>query len=637
MVTSFGPQSRVGRVGVALVVVTAYAVVFVAVYPLAGADVLQLTPTLVLVLAWLLGFWPGLLTAALSYPLNGLLLLIVGAPVWLLLGMPSTIQLGVLVLVLGALLGGLRDVGEQVRWEVEARKREERARQEMEERYRIVAESASEAIFTVDEAGTVLYANPAAREIFGYTVEELRGQPLHSLVTDPTVEGDPADWLLRRGLRGVELTGRHRNGRAIPVEISVGEFQRDGARGYTGIVRDITDRKRAEHALLAAKEAAEAANRAKSEFLSRMSHELRTPLNAILGFGQLLEMDELPAETAESVHQIMKAGKHLLELINEVLDIARIEAGRISLSPEPVYVEDLLTESCELVRPLAQQHGIMLELEPTPALAGHVVADRQRLKQVLLNLLSNAIKYNREGGRVSVAAASAGDRLRLTVTDTGRGIPAERLSNLFTPFERLGADDSGIEGTGLGLALSRRLVDAMGGEITVRSEEGIGSAFTVSLKQADDPSARLPRLEGPLLGAPHLASPGVRTILYIEDNLSNFKLMERVLGHRPGVRLLAAMQGHLGLELAAQHRPELILLDLDLPDMHGSDVLAALKRDPELSGIPVVVISADATPGQTKRLLKAGAYAYLTKPLDVKRFLDMLDAMLSPDLQQQEV
>ncbi len=633
--TAFGPQSRVARVGVALAIVAAYAALFITLYPLAGADVLQLTPTLVLALAWLLGFWPGLLVAALSYALNGLLLLSVGAPVWLLLGMPSTIQMGVLVLVLGAVLGGLRDVGEQVRWEVEARKREERARQETEERYRIVAESASEAIFTVDEAGTVLYANPAAREIFGYTLEELRGKPLQSLVTDPTAEGDGAEWLLQGSHRGVELTGRHRNGRAIPVEISIGEYQRDGARGYTGIVRDITDRKRADHALLLAKEAAESASRAKSEFLSRMSHELRTPLNAILGFGQLLEMDDLSPEASESVHQIMKAGGHLLELINEVLDIARIESGRISLSPEPVGVQDLLNECCDLVRPLAQEHAIVVELERSPVLASHVIADRQRLKQVLLNLLSNAIKYNREGGQVIVSAANGGERLALTVRDTGRGISEERQEQLFTAFERLGADDSGIEGTGLGLALTRRLVDAMGGEISVRSQVGIGSAFTVTLRQTEDPTAHLHRLEGPLADA--AAAPSVCTVLYIEDNLSNFKLMERVLGHRPGVRLLAAMQGQLGLELAAQYRPQLILLDLHLPDMHGSEVLAALKADPELSAIPVVVISADASPGQIHRLLGAGAHSYLTKPLDVKRFLELLDGMLRPDLQQQEV
>ncbi len=634
MVTSFGPQSRTARTAVALITVIAYMAVFVAFYPLAGADVLQLTPTLVLALAYLLGFWPGLLAAALSYPLNGVLLVLVGAPAWLLLGMPSTIQNGVLVLVLGALLGGLRDVGEQVKREVEARQREERARHESEARYRIVAESASDAIFTVDASGVVQYANPAAREIFGHSIEELVGQPFYRLVTDPSGESVGADHLLRGLHRGVELVGRHRSGRAIPVELSTGEFARDGTRGYTAIVRDITDRKRADEALMAAKEAAEAANQAKSDFLSRMSHELRTPLNAILGFGQLLEMDGLTGETGESVHQIMKAGRHLLELINEVLDIARIEAGRLSLSPEPVSLDELVRESCDLVRPLAQDQAIDLEVEEALVLANHAVADRQRLKQVLLNLLSNAIKYNREGGRVTVSGEAEGGRVRLIVTDTGRGIPPERLSNLFTPFERLGADDSGIEGTGLGLALSRRLVEAMGGQLTVRSEVGAGSAFTVELVQAEDPAARLERLAGLEGAAPE---PGIRTILYVEDNLSNFKLMEHVLGHRPGVRLLAAMQGHLGLELAKQHHPDLVLLDLDLPDMHGSDVLATLRADPQLSDITVVVISADATPGQIDRLTDAGARAYLTKPLDVKRFLELLDDELLPALQKQEV
>ncbi|HEX9108747.1 MAG TPA: ATP-binding protein, partial [Longimicrobiales bacterium] len=555
-VTIFGPQSRAGRMIVAGAGVVLYVAAFVWLYPASREDVLQLTPALVLGLAWLLGFWPGVLTALLSYPLNGLLLWILGAPALVLLGRTSTIQGGVLVLVLGAVLGGLRDVGEQVRREVEARKREERARQESEERYRIVAETASEAIFTTDEAGTVVYANPAASEIFGYATEELVGQPFDQLLSDGG-DGGPGQGLLRGGHRRLELVGRHRSGRAIPVEISVREYAQNGSHGFTGIVRDISDRKRAEQALRQAKEAAEAANRAKSDFLSRMSHELRTPLNAILGFGQLLEMDDLPEEQGESVKQILKAGRHLLELINEVLDIARIEAGRISLSPEPVAADGLLTEACGLVRPLAQQHEIELKLEESPALALHVVADRQRLKQVLLNLLSNAIKYNREGGRVTLTGEHAGERLRLTVADTGRGIAPERLEHLFTPFERLGADETGIEGTGLGLALSRRLVEAMGGTISVRSTPGAGSAFTIDFAVAEDPSARLEHIEVPLAGLVQPASLArQKTVLYIEDNISNFKLMERVLGHRPGVRLLAAMQGHLGLELAGQHRPD---------------------------------------------------------------------------------
>jgi len=633
-VTSFGPQSDVARLAVAAASLVVYVGLFVALYHLAGLDVLELTPALVLAVSWLLGFWPGVITAALSFPLNGLLLLALGEAPLPILERPGTLQSAVLVLVLGAVLGGLRDVAEQIRREIEARKREERARRETEERYRIVAESASEAIFTIDDAGVVRYANPAARSIFGYEIEEMVGRPLRSLLPDMAGDGSTPGGLLSEGRGAAELTGLHRSGQRIPVELSFGEFAVDGAHGYTGIVRDISDRKRVQEALTQAKEAAETANHAKSDFLSRMSHELRTPLNGILGFGQLLEMDPLPVEQRESVEQILKAGRHLLDLINEVLDIARIEAGRISLSPEPVRLDELVQEACDLVRPLVQQRSLVLDISAATAVPHHVIADRQRLKQVLLNLLSNAVKYNRDGGRITLVAAVASEMLELTVADTGIGIPAERLDDLFTPFERLGADDTPVEGTGLGLALSRRLVEAMGGRIQVRSRVGVGSEFTISFVLTDDPDQRLDALELTESAEERVVAGGPgRTILYVEDNISNFKLMERILAGRPGVRLLAAMQGHLGLELAGQHHPDLILLDLDLPDMHGSDVLEALRQDPALRHIPVVVISADATPGQIQRLLQGGARDYLTKPLDVKRFLEVLDAML---LQQQE-
>jgi signal transduction histidine kinase/CheY-like chemotaxis protein len=373
--------------------------------------------------------------------------------------------------------------------------------------------------------------------------------------------------------------------------------------------------------------AAEAANRAKNEFLSRMSHELRTPLNAILGFGQLLEIEDLTEEQRECVEQIGRGGKHLLGLINEVLDIARIEAGRMELSPEPVRVADAFQEVLELVEPLGAQRQIRFRVDLPAADTHCVLADYQKLKQVLLNLLSNAVKYNREQGEVRLACTEvAGNRLRLTVSDTGIGIPQEKLERLFMPFDRLGAEQTGVEGTGLGLALSKSLVDVMGGTLTVTSVPGVGSSFSIELARAEAATEKLANTENPSVPAP--AGEQAHTLLYIEDNLDNLRLVQRILKHRPGIQLLTAMQGSLGMELARQHRPDLILLDVHLPDLNGSQVLRSLKELTETQRIPVVVVSADATVRQIERLRDAGASDYLTKPIDVPRFLEIIDEAL---------
>jgi signal transduction histidine kinase len=388
---------------------------------------------------------------------------------------------------------------------------------------------------------------------------------------------------------------------------------------------------RANRQLEQARAQAERANRAKSEFLSRMSHELRTPLNAIMGFGQLLEMASLGPREQDSAHRIVTAGRHLLNLINDVLDVGRIEAGEFAFSAEPVRVGDVLNEAVGLLRPLAAERGVEVSGQDTCHL--HVRADRHRLRQVLLNLLSNAIKYNRPQGTVSVACWEASEgRLRIEVADTGVGIARENLDRLFVPFDRIGAErDPAVEGTGLGLVLSRRLIEAMGGTLGVDTRAGCGSTFWIELPAAERP---IPELGTEPAPAPHLARPpeGSRrpmTLLCIEDDHSNLALVERILVHRPETTLLAVREGLPGLDLARRHRPDVILLDLNLPDISGEKVLVQLRATPETRRIPTIVVTADASVAQLRRLQAMQVSGYLTKPFSVPRFLELVEETLA--------
>ncbi|MGH2395523.1 MAG: ATP-binding protein [bacterium] len=517
------------------------------------------------------------------------------------------------------------------RRDIERRQTEQALRSSEEKFSKAFVASPDAVSITRLQDGLMVDVNPAAERLFGYTRAELIGKTSLAL----GLFDDPADRERFAGLvreqghvRDYEL--RLRKGAEVrDVLVSADQIDIAGTSHLLSIVRDITAQKRAEQDRLA-KEAAEAANRAKSEFLSRMSHELRTPLNAIIGFGQLMEMDAVTPEQRESVDQILRAGRHLLNLINEILDIARIEAGRLSLSIEPVALQEIVEECQDLIRPSAAQRRIVLDLQ-TGVDSQIVMADRQRLKQVLLNLLSNAVKFNSEGGRVTLSCTSRPqDRLRLGVTDTGPGISPESLRKLFTPFERLGAGQLGIEGTGLGLALSKTLTEAMQGVMGVESLVGRGSTFWIELPVARDvaPEADTREPAAPGVGLA-LNARAARTVLYIEDNLSNLKLLERVMARRPDVRLLTAMQGRLGLDLARQHRPDLILLDLDLPDVRGDQILRTLRDDAATGDIPVVMLTATATPGEIDRLLNSGARAYLTKPFDVKALFSLLDEIVA--------
>ena len=484
------------------------------------------------------------------------------------------------------------------------------------------------AVFNLD--GTFRRVNAAWETDLGWGPGELFGRPFLELVHPDDRGRTTAEFetATATGLTVSRFENRYRHkdgsyrwldwtGRLVP-----------GEQVHYATARDVSERKQIGLALEAVRQEAEAANLAKSEFLSRMSHELRTPLNAVLGFAQLLEMDELTAEQLENVAHIARGGRHLLELINEVLDISRIESGTMTISLEPVPVPELLSEVVAMIGPIADGRSITID----PSGAGcdtHMVADRQRLKQVLLNLLANAVKYNSEGGRVTIACAMVdGSRLAIRVTDTGYGIPADRFDRLFQPFERLGAEQSGVEGTGMGLTLSKGLVEAMGGSIGVESELDQGTTFWVELEVAVAPLEAYEATAADQAAAEAPAGARVHRVLHIEDNLSNLKLIERIIARRPGIELLSTSQGQLGIDLARQHRPDLVLLDVHLPDMPGQEVLRRLQGYPETRDTPVVIISADATKGQIARFTEAGASGYLTKPIDVTAFFELIDSIV---------
>lgn len=505
-----------------------------------------------------------------------------------------------------------------------------------------IVASASDAVVSIDRTGTITSWNPGAEQVFGFTAGEMLGTPAAAFAS--AVESPDYPMLFDRVLGGEtihshESVRRRRDGTDIHVSVSAAPMVDESGRvgGVSAIFRDVSQRVRADDEQRRREEAerssalATEASRQKSAFLSRVSHELRTPLNSILGFGQLLQFGDLDDEQRDGVDHIVRAGDHLLALIDEVLDIAQLEAGEMRLSLEPVDVREVTVETVGMMRPLADRRNVHIEVD-TDQLDVHVRADRQRLKQVLLNLLANAVKYNRVGGAVHVRAATAAapDRFRLDVSDTGPGMTDDALTRLFQPFERLGAERSDVEGAGLGLALTRQLIEAMAGEVGVTSREGDGSTFWVEFARVPPDDGAVARPTVPTVPTV-MSSPPVRAarraarVLYIEDNQSNVKLMERLIGLRPGITLMVAMQGRLGLELAFAHQPDLVLLDLHLPDLTGEDVLRQLRADPRTAGTPVVILSADATPDRAPMLLALGASDYLTKPISIPAVLGHLD------------
>ncbi|MCA9836366.1 MAG: PAS domain S-box protein [Trueperaceae bacterium] len=492
-----------------------------------------------------------------------------------------------------------------------------------------VMSTAAQGIGVVGKDWTYEYVNPAFERITGYRSQDLLGKLPSTLFSK-----EQAFWerykqkCLQKEITSTEIQMVHAQGQTLEVLMtSVPRFQGEEFLGTIVTISDITQSKLENKELLAAKEAAEAANKAKNEFLSRMSHELRTPLNAILGFAQLLELDDLNQDQSENVDRILGAGRHLLDLINEVLDISRIETGSISLTIEPVECERLAKESMTLMQPLAKSQRVKLELEPELDTSLRVMGDPQRLKQVFINLLSNAVKYNRVLGQVFIGWQVHGGNLRCWVRDTGPGIAKEKLSRLFIPFDRLDAEHSSIEGSGIGLALTRRLVEVMGGKMSVESQPGEGSTFFVDLPLA--PKAVEETLEG-------LDNDSQLRVIYIEDDLPNVSLIRKIFSKLPHTQLRTAMQGELGLKLIREEKPQLVLLDLNLPDISGEEVLSRLKANEETRSIPIIILSADATESTTERLLAAGALAYLYKPVNVPKLMQLVEGIRLDAIEQKQ-
>jgi PAS domain S-box-containing protein len=500
-----------------------------------------------------------------------------------------------------------------------------------------IVRSSPDIVTIIEPTGRIRELSEAADRILGYEADHPALDQPESLVHPDDLPRLRAEYgrllALETTSFDVRLRVCHRHGHWVTLDSRgrsiVGE---DGHLvGALIMSRDVTGDLVLEEELRAAVTAAERASTAKSEFLSRMSHELRTPLNSVLGFAQLLDMDKLPDQQGQAVNHILRAGRHLLNLIDEVLDIARIEAGHLDLTVEPVLVLDVLGEAIDLTRPKADEQDVLISVDRSSCQPGtYVLADRQRLLQVLLNLLSNAVKYNERSGHVHVAVTrSDDDRVKIAVTDNGSGIRSADIERLFEPFNRLGAEQRSTGGTGVGLTLSKHLVERMGGEIDVDSERGVGSTFTVALPLTQSPQPS----EAPV-GIRRM-TPGLREslrILHVEDNLANLDLVEQILRRHRQVELVAAMYGRMALELAHRHRPDVILLDLHLPDMSGIDVLDGLDADPATMQIPVIVVSADATAARLDRLRNRGVAAYLTKPIDVQELLRVIDVVsMAPD------
>jgi PAS domain S-box-containing protein len=513
--------------------------------------------------------------------------------------------------------------------------------------------SANFSIIATDEKGIIQLFNVGAERMLGYQAGEVVDKIWPSDIHDPQEVKARAQALslelgthiepgfealafkASRGIEDVyELTYICKDGSRFPAIVSITALRDDAGDliGYLLIGTDNSARKRVELERNAAMAAAEKANLAKSDFLSSMSHELRTPLNVILGFAQLIESG-LPHPTPpqqRSIDQILQAGWYLLDLINGILDLALIESGHVTLSPEPVSLNEVLVECRAMIEPQAQKRGIAMTF-PHFAAPCLVSADRTRVKQVLINLLFNAIKYNRPRGTVLVEIKpTASDTIRISVRDSGEGLTAEQREQLFQPFNRLGQEAGVEEGTGIGLVVTKRLVELMGGKIGANSTPGVGSEFWVELRLAGTTQLAFANPdETPAVATLASGDAPLRTLLYVEDNPANLELVEQLVARRPDLHLLSAADGNLGIEFARAYLPELILMDLNLPGLGGVEAMKILHADPNTAHIPVIALSANAVPRDIEKALAAGFFNYLTKPIKVGEFMAALDTALA--------
>jgi PAS domain S-box-containing protein len=533
-----------------------------------------------------------------------------------------------------------------------ARKQVEAEQKKLDQRFRdqqfytrSLIESNIDALMTTDPAGIITDVNKQMEALTGCTRDELIGAPFKSYFTDPArAEAGIKLVLSDKKVTDYELTACARDGKKTVVSYNATTFyDRDRTlQGVFAAARDVTERKRFEQALQetnvemeSAKSAAEKANLAKSDFLSSMSHELRSPLNAILGFAQLMATaSPAPSDSQkESITQILQAGWHLLKLINEILDLSSVESGKVSLSLEPVALPEVLAECQAMMEAQAQQRGISMHF-PQFEQPSFVWADQTRLKQIVINLLSNAIKYNQTHGQVTVAfSAVSSDRIRISFTDTGAGLTQEKMAQLFQPFNRLGQEAGSVAGTGIGLVVTKQLVELMDGVLGFDSTVGQGSVFWVELRSTPAPDLKVGLI---VQAAPEPASEPAnepakapqKTLLYIEDNPANMKLVERLIDRRPDISLLTAVNGTLGIELARSSLPDVILMDINLPGISGIDALKVLREDPLTAHIPVVALSANAMLRDIELGRQLGFFRYLTKPIAVEEFMTTLDMAL---------
>jgi len=507
-------------------------------------------------------------------------------------------------------------------------------------------------IIATDEKGIIQLFNVGAERMLGYLATEVVNKISPSDMHDPeeviaraatlstelaTAIAPGFEALAFKASREIEdsyqLTYIRKDGTRFPAIVSITALRDDYGEiiGYLLIGTDNSVRKQIEQDLQNAKAAAEKASLAKSTFLSQMSHELRTPLNAVLGFAQVIESGSpLPTPTQKaSIDQILQAGWYLLELINEILDLAQIESGKLTLSREPVSLNQVMLECRAMIESQAQRRGIRMTF-PRFDTPYFVLADRTRVKQILINLLFNAIKYNKPGGTVAMdCTASPPNSVRISVKDTGDGLPPEKLAQLFQPFNRLGKEAGIEEGTGIGLVVTKRLVELMGGIIGVDSTVGAGTVFWFELNLCAPPKLADGEVESvAFCQASAKTGAAMRTLLYIEDNPANLQLVEELISRRPELRLLSAADGNLGIELAREFMPEVILMDINLPGINGIEVMKILRADPATAHIPIMAISANVIPSDIKKGLDAGFFRYLTKPIVVSEFMEALGVAL---------